>query len=78
MLEKWKKNTGKVREFCQSGKVGTMYNAIKALPYEFTSILFHNASGTTLPTAISIINLMRVVKFPYVYRSLWTVHAVNR
>ena len=24
ILEKWKKNTGKVREFCQSGKVGTM------------------------------------------------------
>ena len=24
ILEKWKKNTGKVREFCQSGKVGTL------------------------------------------------------
>ena len=23
-MEKWKNNTGKVREFCQSGKVGTM------------------------------------------------------
>ena len=26
ILENWKKNTGKVREFCQSGKVGTMTN----------------------------------------------------
>ena len=24
ILEKWKKNTGKVAEFCQSEKVGTM------------------------------------------------------
>ena len=25
ILEKWKKGTGKVREFCKSGKMGTMY-----------------------------------------------------
>ena len=24
ILEKWEKNTGKVREFCQPGRVGTM------------------------------------------------------
>ena len=27
ILENWKKNTGKVREFCQSGKVGTLKEA---------------------------------------------------
>ena len=26
ILENWKENTGKVMEFCQSGKVGTLYN----------------------------------------------------
>ena len=25
ILENWKKNSGKVREFCQSGKVGSLY-----------------------------------------------------
>ena len=34
ILENWKKNTGKVREFCQSGKMGTLENT--------KTVLFHN------------------------------------
>ena len=28
------KNTGKVREFCQSGKVGTLYNYCRVIRWE--------------------------------------------
>ena len=31
------KNTGKVREFCQSGKVGTMLNDIKQFSRKYNS-----------------------------------------
>ena len=29
ILENWKKNTGKVREFCQSGKSGNPVNSVR-------------------------------------------------
>ena len=48
MLEKYWKSQGKVREFCQSGKVGTLVSVLKLLlyfrgvNYGFRYIIFNN------------------------------------